>query len=144
MPLICVRYLMHFVSTWLSWHGNAFHTTGFLCWEFFCYRWITLARRSSWPSTSWWRHQMETFSALLTSCAGNSPVTGEFPSQRSLTRSFDVFFDLRPNKRLSKQSWCLWFETPSWSLWRHCNGTKYYTISKVSGDVRHLNTPVPS
>ena len=70
---------------------------------------------------SWWRHQMETFSALLDLCAGNSPVTGEFPSQRPVTPSFDVFFDLRLNKRLSKQSWCWWFETPSCSLWRHCN-----------------------
>ena len=46
---------------------------------------------------------------------------GEFPSQRPVTRSFDVFFDLRPNKRLSKQPWGWWFETPSWSLWRQCN-----------------------
>ena len=69
----------------------------------------------------WWRHQMETFSAFLALCAGNSPVTGEFPAQRPETRSFDVFFDLRLNKRLSKQSWGWWFETPSWSLWRHCN-----------------------
>ena len=41
-------------------------------------------------------------SALLAICAGNSPVPGEFPTQRPVTRSFDVFFDLRPNKRLSK------------------------------------------
>ena len=47
---------------------------------------------------SWWLHQMETFSALLAICAGNSPVTGEFPAQRPVTRSFDVFFDLRLNK----------------------------------------------
>ena len=47
---------------------------------------------------------METFSALLVSCAGNSPVTGELPAQRPVTRTFDVFFDLRPNKRLIKQS----------------------------------------
>ena len=46
---------------------------------------------------------METFSALLALCAGNSQVSSEFPSQRPVTRSFDVFFDLRPNKRLSKQ-----------------------------------------
>ena len=46
---------------------------------------------------SWWRHQMETFSALLALCAGNSPVTGEFPSQRPVTWSFVVFFDLRRN-----------------------------------------------
>ena len=61
---------------------------------------------------SWWRHQMETFSALLVLCAGNSPVLGEFPAQRPVTRGFDVFFDLRPNKRLSKQSRGWWFETP--------------------------------
>ena len=45
---------------------------------------------------------------------------GEFPTQRSVTRSFGVFFDLRLNKRLSKQPWGWWFETPSWSLWRQC------------------------
>ena len=45
---------------------------------------------------------METFSELLAICAVNSPVTGEFPAQRPVTRSFDVFFDLRLNKRLSK------------------------------------------
>ena len=56
-------------------------------------------------SSIWWRHQMETLSALLAICAGNSPGTGEFPEQRSATRSFDVFFDLRLNKRLRKQSW---------------------------------------
>ena len=57
----------------------------------------------------------------LTLCAENSPVSGEFPAQRSVTRSFDVFFDLRLNKRLSKQSWGWWFETLSRPLWRHCN-----------------------
>ena len=70
---------------------------------------------------SWWRHQLETFSALLAIFAGNSPVPGEFPAQMPVTRSFDVFFDLRLNKRLSKQSWGRWFETPSCPLWRHCN-----------------------
>ena len=40
---------------------------------------------------------METFFALLALCAGNSPVTGEFPAQRPVTRSFDAFFDLRLN-----------------------------------------------
>ena len=70
---------------------------------------------------SWWRHQMETFSVLLAICAGNSPVAGEFSAQRPVTRSFDVYFDLRLNKRLSKQSWGWWFETPSRPLCRHCN-----------------------
>ena len=69
---------------------------------------------------SWWRHQMETFSALLAICAGNSPVPGEFPT-RPVTRSFDVFFDLRLNKRLSKQWWGWWFKTLSVSSWRHRN-----------------------
>ena len=61
-------------------------------------------------------------SALLALCARNSPVTGEFPAQRPETRSCDVFIDLQLNKRRSKQSWGWWFETPSCSLWRHCNG----------------------
>ena len=70
---------------------------------------------------TWWRHQMETFSTLLSICAGNSPVSGELPAQRPVTRSFDVFFDLRLNKRLSIQSWGWWFEMLSRPLWRHCN-----------------------
>ena len=71
---------------------------------------------------------METFSALLAICVGNSPVTGEFPAQRPVRRCFDVFFDLRLNKRLSKQSWGWWFETPLRSLWRHCSD-EYQHIS---------------
>ena len=47
---------------------------------------------------------------------------GEFSTKRPVTRSFDVFFDLRVNKRLNKQPWGWWFDTLSWSLWRHCNG----------------------
>ena len=42
------------------------------------------------------------FPGLLAICTGNSPVTGEFPAQRPVTQSFDVFFDLRLDKRLSK------------------------------------------
>ena len=72
-------------------------------------------------SRTWWRHQMETFSALLAHWVGNLPVTGEFPSQRPVTQSFGGFFDLRMSKRLSKQSRRWWFETLSRALWRHCN-----------------------
>ena len=64
---------------------------------------------------------MKIFSALLVLLMGNYPVTGEFPTQRPVTWSFDVFFNLRLNLRLSKQSLGWWFETPSRSLWRHCN-----------------------
>ena len=71
---------------------------------------------------AWWRHQIETFSALLASCAGNSPVTREIPIQRPMTRSFGVFFDLSLNKRLRKKWWGWWFETPSRSIWCQCNG----------------------
>ena len=84
-----------------------------------------------WIVIPWWRHQKETFSALLALCAGNSPVTGEFPSQRPVTRSFDVFFGLCLNKRLSKQSWGWWFKTPSRSLWRHCNGWHLYANTRA-------------
>ena len=70
---------------------------------------------------TWWRHQMDTFSALLALCVGNSPVTGEFPAQRPVTRRLDVFFGLRLNQQLSKQWKRRWFETPSRSLWCHCN-----------------------
>ena len=90
----------------------------------------TLEQNCAHFCSTWWRHQMETFSALLALGAVNSPVTGEIPSKRTVTRSFDVFFDLRLNERLSKQSWGWWFETPSRSLWRHCNE------SGVSWDMR--------
>ena len=71
---------------------------------------------------------------MMTSSNGNTsrvtgPLYGEFnghwwiPTQRPVTQSFDVFFDLSLNKRWGKQSWGWWFETPSCSLWRHCNDT---------------------
>ena len=82
---------------------------------------INLLRILRWPLDPWRRHQMETFSALLALCAGNSPVTGEYPTQRPVTRCFDVFFDLRLNQQLSKHRRRWWFETPSCSLWCHCN-----------------------
>ena len=71
------------------------------------------------PSYTWWRHQMELFSALLVLWAGSSRVIGGFPPQRPVPRNFDVVFDQRLNKRLSKQSTRRWFETPLCSLWRH-------------------------
>ena len=83
--------------------------------------------------TSWWLHQMEAFSALLAICAWNSPVTVKKP----VTRSFDVFFDLRLNKRFRKQSWGWWFETPSHPLWRHRNddsGFSWYRV-QIKWDV---------
>ena len=85
---------------------------------------------------AWWRHQMETFSALLVICAGNSPVPGEFPTQRPVTWIFRVFFDLRMNKPLSKQSWGWWFEALSRPLWHHCNGFQHWLHHGGPGTIR--------
>ena len=72
-------------------------------------------------------------SVLLAICAGNSPGT---LTQRPVTWSFDVFFDLRPNKRLSKQWWGWWLETPSSPLWRHCNVSTNYAINRNTVYIR--------
>ena len=79
-------------------------------------------------NTSWRRHQMETLSALLALCEVNPPVTNGFPSQRQVTRSFGVFFDLRLYKRSCKQSERWGFETPSRSSWHHCNEFKQWCL----------------
>ena len=95
---------------------------------------------SLWPCDTMWSSLLEVMACrqsiimftTMTSSNGNifrvtDPLCGEFtgpgefPTQRPVTRSFDVFFDLRLNKRVSKQPWGWWFETLSWSLWRHCN-----------------------
>ena len=89
---------------------------------------------------TWWRHQMEIFSALLAICAGNSPVSGEFPAQRPVTRSFDVFFDVRLIKRLSKHSRGWWFETLSHPLWRHHNEHMLSSVPSLYGITRRLAT----
>ena len=87
---------------------------------------------------------------MMTSSNGNifrltGHLCGEFtgprwiPRTRPVTRGFDIFFDLHPDKRLSKQSWGWWFETPSHSLWRHRNALdnslKHNELTKVLVDV---------
>ena len=69
---------------------------------------------------TWWRHQIETFSTSLAFCEGNPPV--DSPHKRPVTWSFDIFFDLCLNKRLSNQSH---------SLWRHCNEKSKLDIHNV-------------
>ena len=77
---------------------------------------------------SWWQHQMETFSTLLALCEKNSPVTGEFPSQRPVTRSFGVFLryaEITPLymiriHRLLVTHWVLWppnYKNETADLW---------------------------
>ena len=75
---------------------------------------------------AWYRPSMMTLSnGTIFRVTG--PLCGEFtglrwiPAQRPVMRSFDVFFDLRVNKQLSKQSWGWWFKTLSCSLLRHRN-----------------------
>ena len=117
--LINILWIYIIQSTMHKWSFLIYHTvisTLSLSWK-----WTsptTFTWSGHWP---WWRRQMETFSALLAICARNSPVHGEVPEQRPVTRSFDVFFDLRLNKRLSKQPLGWWFETISRPLWRHRN-----------------------
>ena len=129
------RNLIHSRILFLSTHAYVSYSDSANCRFQICIPYVlhTYRQIALWLSTyTWWRHQMETFSALLALCAGNSPVTGDFPAQRPVTRSFHVFFHLCLNKRLSKQSWGWWFETRSRSLWRHCNeylnsAGKYFT-----------------
>ena len=103
--------------------------------------WGLIHDKPTWDlQSAWWRHQRETFSALLALCVGNLPVPGEFPPQRPVTQSFDVFFDLHLNKRLSKQWWGWWFETQSRSLWRQSNEQ---STSHLTGSEMHAaETPV--
>ena len=110
---MCVLVSICYLRKYMYVKGASF---GCLC---ICHR-FSLTNKGVAIST-WWRHQMETFSALLASCVGNSTVPGEFHAQRPVTRAFDVFFDLCLNKRLSKQSWGWWCDTLSRPLWRHCN-----------------------
>ena len=60
---------------------------------------------------------MEQFSALLALCARNLPVTGELPSQRPVTRSFDVFFDLGLNKKAGEVIWLNGLWTQGVDVW---------------------------
>ena len=72
-------------------------------------------------------------------CEGNPPVNGGFPSQRPVTRSFDIFFDLCLNKRSSKQSKRGIYETSSRSLWRHCNTKNEHNVHNVTQSHTMIN-----
>ena len=86
---------------------------------------------------------METFSALLVLCAGNSPVTGEFPAQRPATRSFGVFFDLR---RTWRGTWSLtgYIGCPFVHKWsQHWNGNVILTkLSSLAAPEVVKSTPL--
>ena len=89
--------------------------------SFWCWNWNKPGEMGQCPG--WWCHSSL---CMMTSSNGNNfrvtgPLCGEFtgpgefPTQRPVTRSFDVFFDLRLNKRLSKQPWGWWIA--SWWWW---------------------------
>ena len=82
--------------------------------------------------TPWWLHQMETFLVLLALYAGNWPVAGEFPHKGQWRGALMFYFDLRLNKGLIKQLWGWWLETPSRSLWCHCNAHTQPGIKALS------------
>ena len=110
-----------------------------LCCNWPCQNWKLSSRK--WNILEWWGQYhgywcSAFLESMMTSSNGNifrvtGPLCGEFtgpgefPTQRPVTRSFDVFFDLRLNKRLSKQPWGWWFETPWLSSWRHCNALRH-------------------
>ena len=85
---------------------------------------------------------------MTTSSNGNTlhvtgPLCGEFAGHRWIprTKASDAelwsFFDLRLNKRLSKQSRFWWFETPWRSLWRHCNVLLCFLLFKFTIMIRY-------
>ena len=86
--------------------GKIFFEKKTLCWDYF-FNMMTSSNENIFRVTG--------------HLCGEFTGPGEFPTQRPVTRSFDVYFDLCPNKRLSKQWWGWWFETLSCSLWRHRN-----------------------
>ena len=125
MPTIqnITRSCAHFVVDIVQWNRHDIQDHDI--WEALC---VLLTNYEENLPVTPRRHQMETFSALL--CEENSLVPGGFPSQRPVTPSFDVFFDLLTNKRLSKHSRRRRFETPALLLWRHCVGLQWlYIIS---------------
>ena len=87
-----IHLLRHgIINLWMHYRHDSFQLTGWF--------YLPDIKWTCEIAPAWWRNQMETFSALLAICAGNSPA------QRPVTRSFDVSVDLRLNKRLRKQSW---------------------------------------
>ena len=133
-------------------NGNIFRVTGHLCEEFTGPR----NRIQIWPSCCFFVPSAARSSlrwnekAARGSDLNQTTVPGEFPTQRPVTRSYDVFFDLHPNKRLSKQWRGWWFETLSCPLWRqslkHPNdpGDKARCFTKFVSDVMEKNAPVKS
>ena len=139
VPPLLERRILHghyYSSGLLRWANTIYHQRNFVLAKLHPWHFILSDTRKSYLRLHGYaiavvtRHQHY----MMTSSNGNIfrvtgplcgefPGPGEFPAQRPVTRSFDDFFDLRPNKRLSKQLTVVYSETPSWSLWRQCNET---------------------
>ena len=94
----------------------------------------------------WLRDDVIKWKRFSRYCPFVRPVTGGFPSQRPVTRSFDIFFYLRRNKRLSKQPRRRRFDTPSRSLWRQCNVVLVpeFTVFTETSNSQYLTLPSTS
>ena len=101
---------------------------------------LKLVLKIMWSPNKVWKVSTSCLFGMMTSSNGNifrvtGPLCGEFtgpgeyPTQRPVTRSIDVFFDLRLNKRLSKQPRGWWFETLSCPLWRQFNASWLFGYS---------------
>ena len=77
---------------------------------------------------TWWRHQMETFSALLALCAGNSPVPVNSPHKGQWRGALIFSFIYAWINDWVNNRECWWFETAGWSLWRHRNERSDFTL----------------
>ena len=126
------KYFMWIHYEWLHNHNKAKHNKtvcifiGIYCISHYYMTCITASeQRGDTCQTLTWYSMMTSSNGIIFRVTGplcgEFTGPGEFPTQRPVIRSFDVFFDLRPNKRLSKQWWGWWFETLSRSLWRHRN-----------------------
>ena len=117
---VCNTWPIYYQYTcpWRHGYDHVYHNT-YLRWMFVIAAWVTGSNNCIFV------HMMTSSNGdifrVTDPLCGEFTGPGEFPTQRPVTRSFDVFFDLHLNKRLSKQPWGWWFETPLWSLWRHCN-----------------------
>ena len=119
------RYPVPFVNFWPA-CLNLKPPVGWHLIEFLLCR-LTPLPSTHWSRNTWWRHEMETFPALLTLCEGNPPVTGGFPHEDQCR---GALISSLTCKRLSKLSRCQWFEAPKRSLWRHRdnNGRRHFQM----------------
>ena len=120
---ICSKFCCALFCLWLYYHFFIWHIypyhSGLLHWHWSNHLIVLVPLKYPWRT---WVNQ----SIMMTSSKGNifhvtGQLCGEFTGLRPVTRSFDVFFYLRLNKKFSKQWWGWWIETPSRLLWRHCN-----------------------